>query len=214
MRSFFILSLLILLIATKSTAQIPLLINNHPNKEINQFIERKSLNYLKVAYDSFITARMQDSFYRTIFNLNKKNTNFNKFKVYIILAAYYKNNIDEWRTSDKDIIDFIEIDTSTFYCEAYFQKGKSTYIIASMYYPNKQHFDFVSDDYFTDDSKLNTTGINKDDKRFYKYILKASPDNIFIISGYPDLICFQKGTKVYFYNHHGNQVQSLNYYKN
>ena len=77
MRSCIILSLLILLIATKSTAQIPLLINNQPNKEIKPYFEKKFLNIIRTNYEEFINFLKEDSTY----NLTFENSNFDNFEI-------------------------------------------------------------------------------------------------------------------------------------
>jgi hypothetical protein len=46
-------------------------------------------------------------------------------------------------------------------------------------------------------------------RQFYKYILNTKPDNIFIMRGHDDYICFQKGTKVYYYDPYSKQVKPL-----
>ena len=210
MKNLLILTVIIFLNAARLSAQIPLLINNKPNKEIKAYFEKKSMQFLRDSYNDFISDMLQ-YFDSTII---KENSDFDKFKVYIIPEAYYTIDIAEWQTSNIDISHYILIDTNVYFSEVYFQKGKKTYIWAQMYYPKRPHYDFRSRVYDPEAPKLPSKVEKYFETRFYKYVLKAHPDNIFTIRGFGGCgryICFQKGTKVYYFDPICKCVQSLNY---
>jgi hypothetical protein len=206
---YIILLIFAILISTKLCGQIPLVIDKKPNSEINKYFNRKSLNYIKLCYDSFISRQMNDSVLKFLSNLNEENTDFNQFKIYILPLAYFNLNDLKWPSSNDEISKYLLIDTNVYFSAVFFQKGNKTSITCQNINNKYPNFGFVSEIYFINQS-INLSKEEKEaDVFFYNKFLKAHPDNIFIINGYPEYICFQRNKKYYYFDMYSNQIKPL-----
>ena len=209
MRSYITLFVISILISTKLCGQIPLIINNKPNKEINKYFERKSLKYIKLCYDSFISRQMNDSVLKFLSNLNEENTDFNQFKIYILPLAYFNMNDFKWPSSNDEISKYLLIDTNVYFSTVLFQKGGKTSIYCQNINNKYPNFSFVLEIYFINHNINFSKELKEAEVFFYNKILKSHPDNIFIINGYPEYLCFQKNKKYFYLDLYTNKIKPL-----
>ena len=66
--------------------------------------------------------------------------------------------------------------------------------------------------YSTGEDKIKMQLYDTLNKRFYQSILKAKPDNIFIMEDEFEFICFQVGTKAYYFDQFSKQVKPLGHF--
>ena len=177
-----ILIVILILHTYISIGQIPLMVNNKPNKKIHSILEKKYSCYK----DSCLKSIERDKkFYKHHYDLK-----VNDLKIKVFGWLYFKNN-DLKLDSTINIMNELLVDTTSSPADIQFFKDNIFWGWMGFGFNGVYLFNILDDTYYPE--------VEEKDREKWKEIYAFKADNIFRIKGYDSYI-LQKGHNIYFYD--------------